>query len=53
MLAGGLFWSYDWFTDVGIDLDVTRRWVTLSRVHPAFAQAARAAEEHGRATFRH
>ena len=54
VLAGAVFWSYDWFTDVGIYLDVTRRWITLSRVHPAFARAveARAAEERDRATFR-
>ena len=26
-------------TRVGIDLDASRRWLTISRVHPAFATA--------------
>ena len=30
------------WTRVGVDLDASRRWVTLSRVHPAFAAAVRA-----------
>jgi hypothetical protein len=27
------------FTEVGVDLDASRRWVSLRRVHPAFADA--------------
>lgn len=34
---------------VGVELDASRRWVTLSRVHPEFARACRAAEQHQRA----
>lgn len=37
------------WTRVGVDLDASRRWVTLSRVHPEFAaavQARRAARDH-------
>jgi uncharacterized membrane protein YeaQ/YmgE (transglycosylase-associated protein family) len=30
---------------VGVDLDASRRWVTLSRVHPAFVAACQAHEQ--------
>ena len=30
---------------IGVDLDASRRWVTLSRVHPAFAEACEAQEQ--------
>jgi hypothetical protein len=29
---------------VGVDLDASRRWVTLSRVHPAFVAACKDAQ---------
>ena len=32
---------------VGVDLDASRRWVTLTNVHPNFARAVRA-EHHRR-----
>jgi hypothetical protein len=38
-------------TTVGIDLDASRRWLTVTRVHPAFA-AACAAHEAERAAAR-
>ena len=42
VLGGFLVWSFSYFEDVGVYLDASRRWVTLSRVHPAFARAAEA-----------
>jgi hypothetical protein len=30
---------------IGVDLDASRRWVTLSRVHPAFVAACQAQEQ--------
>jgi hypothetical protein len=42
VLGGFLVWSFSYFEDVGVSLDASRRWVTLSRVHPAFARAAEA-----------
>lgn len=37
--AAFLLWADAYFREVGIYLDGSRRWVTLSRVHPAFAEA--------------
>lgn len=34
---------------VGVDLDASRRWVTLSNVHPAFVRAVRADHQRRRA----
>ncbi|HTJ74306.1 MAG TPA: hypothetical protein VL337_02990 [Acidimicrobiales bacterium] len=42
LLGGFLVWSFSYFDDVGIYLDASRRWVTLSRVHPAFARVVEA-----------
>ena len=36
--AGALTWML-WRQSIGVSIDVTRRWVTLSGVHPAFAEA--------------
>ena len=30
---------------VGVDLDASRRWVTLTNVHPSFARAVRAGQQ--------
>jgi hypothetical protein len=42
LLGGFLVWSFSYFEDVGVSLDASRRWVTLTRVHPAFARAVEA-----------
>jgi hypothetical protein len=36
--AGALTWVL-WRQSIGVRIDVSRRWVTLSNVHPAFAAA--------------
>lgn len=36
--AGALTWEL-WRQSIGVSIDVTRRWVTLTKVHPAFAEA--------------
>jgi len=36
--AGALTWML-WRQSIGISIDVTRRWVTFTNVHPAFADA--------------
>lgn len=50
--VGGLVeWHGVRSATVGVELDASRRWVTLTRVHPAFAQAAAGPalpSEHGR-----
>lgn len=49
LLAAFFLGSVAYFDDVGISLDASRRWVTLTRVHPTFAAAAAAAEFRARA----
>lgn len=44
LLGGFLIWSVTYFQDPGVYLDGSRRWVTLTRVHPAFVRAAQAQE---------
>jgi hypothetical protein len=34
----------DGLTSIGIDLDASRRWVTLNNVHPAFVEALQSAQ---------
>jgi hypothetical protein len=36
LAAGALTWML-WRQSIGVSIDVTRRWVTLSNVHPRFA----------------
>ena len=36
--AGALTWML-WLDSIGVSIDVTRRWVTFTNVHPAFAEA--------------
>jgi hypothetical protein len=38
LCAGALTWAL-WRQSVSVSLDVTRRWVTFTNVHPAFAEA--------------
>lgn len=38
LAAGALTWVL-WRQSITVSIDVTRRWVTLANVHPAFAQA--------------
>lgn len=38
LAAGALTWVL-WRQSIGVSIDVTRRWVTLTNVHPAFAEA--------------
>jgi hypothetical protein len=38
LAAGALTWML-WRQSIGVSIDVTRRWVTLTNVHPAFAEA--------------
>lgn len=42
LLAAFVVWSLAYFDDIGISLDASRRWVTLTRVHEKFAAAAAA-----------
>jgi len=39
LLAAGGLTCVLWYQSIAIGIDVTRRWVTLSNVHPAFAEA--------------
>ena len=39
LLAAFVLGSVAYFDDVGVSLDASRRWVTLTRVSPAFAAA--------------
>ena len=41
--AGALTWML-WRQSIGVSIDVTRRWVTLTGVHPAFAEAVQRQE---------
>jgi hypothetical protein len=38
LTAGAITWVL-WRQSISVSIDVTRRWVTLANVHPAFAQA--------------
>ncbi|HVL05572.1 MAG TPA: hypothetical protein VM388_06265 [Acidimicrobiales bacterium] len=38
VVAGALTWML-WRQSIGVSIDVSRRWVTFSGVHPAFAEA--------------
>ena len=38
LAAGALTWML-WRQSIGVSIDVTRRWVTLANVHPAFVRA--------------
>ncbi|HWI04661.1 MAG TPA: hypothetical protein VNT52_12695 [Acidimicrobiales bacterium] len=38
MVAGALTWML-WRQSIGVSIDVSRRWVTFSGVHPAFVEA--------------
>lgn len=38
LAAGALTWML-WRQSITVSIDVTRRWVTLANVHPAFAEA--------------
>jgi hypothetical protein len=38
LAAGALTWGL-WRQSISVGIDVTRRWVTLTNVHPAFADA--------------
>jgi hypothetical protein len=39
-VAAGALTVMLWRQSIGVSIDVTRRWVTLTNVHPAFAEAA-------------
>lgn len=43
LAAGALTWAL-WRQSIGVSIDVTRRWVTFTGVHPAFAEAVRRQE---------
>lgn len=43
LAAGALTWML-WRQSIGISIDVTRRWVTLTNVHPAFVEAVQRQE---------
>lgn len=45
--AGALTWML-WRQSISVSIDVTRRWVTLTGVHPAFAEAVNRQEALGR-----
>jgi hypothetical protein len=45
--AGALTWAL-WRQSTSVSIDVTRRWVTLANVHPAFAEAVQLQEAGGR-----
>ena len=39
-VAGSAHWAVAYLRELGVYLDASRRWVTLTRVHPDFALAA-------------
>ncbi|HTJ76860.1 MAG TPA: hypothetical protein VL337_16000 [Acidimicrobiales bacterium] len=43
LAAGALTWAL-WRRSIGVGIDASRRWVTLSNVHPAFAAAVQRRE---------
>jgi hypothetical protein len=45
--AGALTWAL-WRQSITVSIDVTRRWVTLANVHPAFVQAVQLQKAGGR-----
>ena len=47
LAAGALTWVL-WRQSIAVSIDVTRRWVTLTNVHPAFAEAVQLQEAGGR-----
>jgi hypothetical protein len=47
LAAGALTWAL-WRQSVGVSIDVTRRWVTLTGVHPNFVEAVNRQEAVGR-----
>jgi hypothetical protein len=40
LVAGCAYWAVAYLREMGVYLDASRRWVTLTRVHPDFARAA-------------
>ena len=46
-VAAGAVTLMLWRRRIGVSIDVTRRWVTLTNVHPAFAEAVQLQEARG------
>jgi hypothetical protein len=47
LAAGGFTWVL-WRQSISVSIDVSRRWVTVANVHPAFAQAVQLQQAGGR-----